>query len=228
MDALLQLILLHIGLYTISLRKVIETRFFDGGSCNAAITRLLREDLIQRISNGLDGNYSYYQLSQKGTKLCQLPQNRARPKEAKGLALDLAALWFSCMGDKRRKRLTTEQLKSLFGAPKGGNVIHIAQDGDDDETTVFRIFAPSPTAPLRTLLPSIKKSAFDIMSDEKVLRWVERGTYGLAVLVHSEDRREDLADLIRNEEFPDIRIHLDVAPTPTNLREFMTPEKDGE
>ncbi len=228
MDTQQREILEFIGLHTIALRKVIETRFFDGRSCSGAISRLLREDLIQRNSSGLEGNYSYYQLSPKGAKVCQLPQNRARPKEAKGLALDLAALWFSCMGEKRRKRLTIEELKTLFGAPKGGNVIHVAQDGEDEETIVFRLFAPSATSPVRTVLPTLKKSAFEILSDEKVLRWVERGTYGLAVLVHSENRRDDLADLIRDEEFPDIRIHLDVVPTPSNLREFMSPDKEAE
>lgn len=222
------IILDHIARNPISLRKVIDTCCLDGANSSNAITRLLREDLIQRIPNGLEGNYSYYQLSHKGAKLCNVPQNRSRPKDAKGLALDLAALWFACMADERRERLTIEELKTLFGAPKGGNVIHVAQDGDDDEVTVFRLFAPGATALLRAFLTALKKSAFDLLGDEKILRWVERGTYRLAVLVHSEDRKDDLAELIRKEEFPDIRIQIEVVPTPSTLRQFLTAEKETE
>ena len=222
------LVLDLIARYTILLKIILETLYPDGPSSSTVISRLLRDGLIQRISNGLDGNYAYYQLTQKGAKACNVPQNRARPKETKGLALDLAALWFSCMGDRRRKRLTTDELKTLFGAPKGGNVVHVAQIGDDDETTVLRIFAPSASATLRTFLPALKKSAFDVISDEKILKWIERGTFGLAVLVHSEDRKDDLAELIRNEEFPDIRIQIDVVPTPSTLRQFMSSEREVE
>jgi hypothetical protein len=223
-----RLFLDHIARYIVTLKIILETLYPDGPSASAVLSRLMRDDLIQRVSNGLDGNYAYYQLTTKGAKLCNVPQNRARPKEAKGLALDLGALWFSGMGDRRGKRLTVDELKTLFGAPKGGNIVHIAQDGEDEETTVYRIFAPSSTSLLRTFLPTLKKTAFDVMSDEKILKWVERGTYALAVLVHSEGRRDDLTDLIRNEEFPDIRIHLDVVPTPSNLRQFLSPDKEAD
>jgi DNA-binding MarR family transcriptional regulator len=223
MNTLPELILDHLSRYPISLKKVVETLFPDYGSPTAALTKLIADGLVQRVTNGLDGNYSYYQLTQKGAKSRNLPVNRAREKEAKGLAQDLASLWFSCMGEFRRKRLSAEELKTLFGAPKGGNVIHVAQDSDE-ETTVFRLFIPSATSALRPFIPSLKKNAHDALADERLLGWVERGTYRFAVLVHSDERREDLGRLIRGEEFPNIRIHLDVAPTPSTLRQFITPE----
>lgn len=226
MDKQMKEVLDHIGRYTISIGKVIDGIEPEGG--RASLSRLLREGLIQRNSGGLDGNYSYYQLTSKGAKISGVPANRARPKEPKGLALELATLWFSFMSEKTKKRLTSDDLKALFGAPKGGNVVHVAQDAEDDDTMVFRIFVPSATAPLRSVLPTLRKSAFDVVGDENLLRWVERGTYGFAVLLHSEERREDLANMIRDEEFPDIRIHLDVAPSPSNLREFVKPDSAPE
>jgi hypothetical protein len=221
-------ILDHFGRYNISPRKVVESICPSGINAGNTMNRLLREGLIQRVANGLDGNYSYYQLTSKGANIRNVPQNRARPKDAKGLGLDLAVLWFSCMGDKRRKRLTQDELKSLFGAPKGGNVINVAQDDIDEESCVFRIFAPSATASLRAFLPTLKKSTFDLLADEKILSWAERGTFRTAVLVHSDDRKDDLAALIRNDEFPNMRIEIAVVPTPSTLRQFIRPDKETD
>src|SRR5687768_9356458 len=104
------MILDHTGRYTITLKKIIETLYQDQGNPSGALSRLISEGLLQRVSNGLDGNYSYYQLTQKGAKTRNFPVNRAREKEAKGLSQDLAALWFSCMGEHRRKRLTADEM----------------------------------------------------------------------------------------------------------------------
>lgn len=220
------LVLDHIGRYTITLRKVIEALYFEGGSSGSTLNRLVKQDLIERKQNGLAGNYSYYQLTVAGAKSRGIPVNRAREKKEKGLAQDLAALWFSCMNDVRRKRLNTEELTKLFGAPKGGNVIHVAQD-DEDETTVFRLFVTS--GGLTAFSANLRRAANDSISDERLLRWIERGTYRFAVLVENEERGKDLARRIREEEFPDLRIHIETAPTPLTLpRYFSEPEGDSE
>jgi len=220
-----ELILDHLGRYTISLKKVIDELYFDGGSAQNALNKLVTADLIQSIQNGLGGNFRYYQLTIKGAKTRSVPPNRAREKEPKGLSQDIAALWFSCMGDVRRKRLSITELRSLFGAPKGGNVIHIAEDAGE-ESTVYRLFVPSDNSSLRSFVATLKKSAHDAFGDERLLRWIERGTYTLLVLLQNESRREDLRRLIKDEEFPDIRIRLDLGPSATTLREFISPEKE--
>src|ERR1700704_7189401 len=135
-------ILHHIGRYTITLRRVLQVELFEGGSPQAALDRLDRNGYIQRVERQLPGNFSYYQLKKRGAAVINISENRAKPKEAKGLAQDLAALWFSCMGDRPRKRLLDNELRFLFGAPKGGNVIHVAQA--EDEPYVFRMFIPEP------------------------------------------------------------------------------------
>ena len=98
----------------------------------------------QRVEDVLPGNLNYYQLSKKGAAAISVSENKAEPKQPKGLAQDLAALWFSCMDhDHSRKRLKNSELRKLFGAPKGGNVIHVAQE--TEESTVFRLFISDVT-----------------------------------------------------------------------------------
>lgn len=216
-----ELILDHIGRYTLSIKRVIDTACFDGSSCQNSLNRLLKADLIQGIDQGLAGNFRYYQLTTKGAKARGFPVNRAREKEARGLAQDLAALWFSCMGEAVRKRLSDLELRTLFGAPKGGNVIHVAQN-DGDDTTVYRLHIPSENSSLGTFVATLKKTAFDATSDPNQISWIERGTYQLAVLLQNQNRRDELERLIRKETFPDIRIVLDIAPSPSNLKDFIT------
>lgn len=219
-----EVILDHLGRYTISIKRVIDEYCLGGGSSQKSIARLTRANLVQAIDEGLVGNFRYFQLTQKGAKSRGIPVNRTRGKDAKGLASDLAALWFSCMGPVPRKRLTAEELATLFGtAPKGNNVIYVAQS-DGDDSTVFRLFIPGEDTLLKAAISNMKKSAFDAASDERLLPWIERGTFRFAVLVQNENRREEAARLIRKEEFPDLRIHLEVVPSPTNLKEFITPE----
>ena len=218
-----ELILDHIGRYTISIKRVIDTSCLEGSSCQNTLTRLLKGDLIQGIEKGLSGNFRYYQLTTKGAKTRGFPVNRAREKEPRGLAQDLAALWFSCMRGVPRKRLSDTELGKLFGAPKGGNVIHVAQS-DGDDSSVFRLFIPSENSSLNTFLATLKKAAYDAASDERLVPWIERGTYRIAVLLQNQNREEELERLIRKEEFPEVRIQLDIAPSPTNLKEFISPE----
>lgn len=218
-----ELILDHIGRYTLSIKRVIDTACLEGSSCQNSLTRLSKLELIQGIDRGLSGNFRYYQLTPKGAKTRGFPVNRSREKEARGLAQDLATLWFSCMGGVVRKRLSDAELRRLFGAPKGGNVIHVAQS-DGDESTVFRLYIPSENSSLSTFLATLKKSAYDATSDPNLISWIERGTYQLAVLLQNENRREELERLIRKDKFPDIRIILDIAPSPSNLKEFIAGE----
>jgi hypothetical protein len=220
-----ELILDHIGRYTLSIKRVIDTACLEGTSCQNSLTRLLKAELIQGIDRGLSGNFRYYQLTTKGAKARAFPVNRAREKEPRGLAQDLATLWFSCMGGVPRMRLADSELQTLFGAPKGGNIIHVAQS-DGDDSTVFRLFIPSENSSLNTFLATLKKSAYDAASDERLIPWIERGTYQLAVLLQNQNRREELERLVRKEKFADVRLLLDIAPSPTNLKEFISAESN--
>jgi hypothetical protein len=217
-------ILHHIGRYTITLRRVLQVEIFEGGSPQAALDRLDRLGYIQRVERQLPGNFSYYQLKKRGAAVINISENKAKPKEAKGLAQDLAALWFSCMGDRRRKRLVDSELKSLFGAPKGGNVIHVAQG--EEEACVFRLFIPEPDTNLERYSATLKRAAHQACADERLIRWIERATFQFAVLLTNEGRTEKLSELIRSEDFPDLRIQLAVAPSPRELPLFISPDKE--
>lgn len=218
-------ILHHIGRNTITLRKVLQVLFFEGRSPQTAIDRLQTRGYITTIERGLPGNFSYYQLKKKGAALVNVSENRAKPKEPKGLAQDIAALWFSCMGDQPRKRLTDGELQTLFGAPKGSNIIYIAEAGDDP--TVFRMFIPEADTNLERYVTTLKRAAHEICSDDKLIRWVERGTLQIAVLLTNEGRIEKLTELIRGNEFPDLQIKLAVAPTsPRELPLFIPSDKE--
>ena len=217
-------ILHHLGRYTITLRRVLQVELFEGGNPQGALDRLDKLGYIQRVERQLPGNFSYYQLKKRGAAAINISENRAKPKEAKGLAQDLGALWFSCMGERPRKRLLDAELKTLFGAPKGGNVIHVAQA--EDETTVYRLFIPEAYTNLERYSATLKRAAHQVCADEKLLRWIERGTYRFGVLLTNEARVEKLSELIRNEEFPDLRIQLALAPSPRELPNFIPPDKE--
>lgn len=225
MDELDLKILHHIGRYTITLRRVLQVLFFDGGSPQNTLNRLERLGYIQRVERQLLGNFSYYQLKKKGAAILNdISENKAKPKDPKGLAQDLGALWFSCMSDTSRRRLTTAELRKLFGAPKGGNVIHVAEEGD--EPTVFRLFIPEPDSNLDRYATTLKRAAHQACADEKLLSWIERGTYQFAVLLTNEGRIQRLAELIRTGEFPDLRIQLHIAPSLRDLPLFISPERE--
>lgn len=225
MDDLDLRILHHIGRYTITLRRVLQVLFFNGASAEGALKRLEQRGYIQRVERQLPGNFSYYQLKKRGAAVINVSENRAKPKEAKGLAQDLAALWFSCMGDQPRRRLVDSELRALFGAPKGGNVIHVAQA--EYEPSVCRLFIPEADSNLERYTPTLKRAAHQACADEKLIRWIERGTYQFAVLLTNDDRKSKLAGLIRADEFPDLRIQLAVAPSPRELPKFISPEKEN-
>lgn len=219
-------ILHHIGRYTVTLRRVLQTQFFSGGNPQVPLNRLEKLGYIARNERQLPGNFSYYQLKKKGAAVINVSENKTKPKEAKGLAQDLAALWFSCMEDRQRKRLSDAELRSLFGVPKGGNIIHVAQA--DEEPTVFRLHIPEADTNLDRYVTTLKRAAHTACLNEQLVRWIERGTYQFAVLLTNEGRMETLAELIRAEEFPDIRIQIAVAPSPRDLSLFISPEKDSE
>lgn len=219
-------ILQHLGRYTVTLRRVLSLLLFDGGSPQGALNRLERAGYIARVERDLAGNFSYYQLKKKGAAAINVSENRAKPKEPKGLHQDIATLWFSCMGDRPRKRLTDLELRSLFGAPKGGNVIHVAQSEDDP--VVYRVFIPDRDSNLERYVTTLKHSAHKACADEGLVRWIERGTYQFAVLLTNENRSAVLEKLIRAEDFPDLRIHLAVAPSHKDLSQFISADKEEQ
>jgi hypothetical protein len=221
------LILDHIARYTISIRKVIERLFFKGASCGNALDRLVDKQLIQRVAKALEGNYSYYQLTTKAARTLNLPLNKALPKGESSLAQNLAALWFACESSLSRKRLTDGELEKLFGIPPGQNVVYVAQNGGEEDTTVFRLFVPSESARVKKgYLQALRKSAFQDLEDKRLLPWIERGTYSYAILVHNSFRKEELERLIPALDFPKLRLHIEIAPTPSTLPVFLPAKED--
>jgi hypothetical protein len=223
------LILEHLGRYTISIRYVIEELFFDGGSCANALTRLEEKKLVQRIPKAFLGNYSYYQLTAKGAATQGLPANRGGKKNETVAAQSLGALWFSVNGPTWRKRLTNTELETLFGAPPGGNVIYVAQNGQDEDTAVFRLFIPDSEASVKTAYArALKKAAIEAMESRELRPWIERGTYRFAVLVHGKIRKDELQRSLQSVQFPNLQVHVEIAPTPETLAGFLPGKEETD
>jgi hypothetical protein len=223
------LILDHIGRYTISIRNVIEDLFFDGASCGNALTRLADAGLVQRVPKALPGNYSYYQLTAKGAKSRGLPPNKATAKRETAIAQNLAALWFCCKSPFWRKRLNDGELDILFGAPEGGNLIYVAQNEQDEQTTVFRLFIPGDqTSVKRAYARTLRTAAFESLEDKHLRPWIERGTYRFAILLHNTFRKDELERGLQRENLPPLPVHVEIAPTPSSLVGFLLGEEEED
>ena len=90
-------ILMHIGMHGLSIRPVIEKRFFDGGNCDNVLQRLQKEKRIVARKNVLLSKRSYYQLTPSEHQRLGLGGKKYTPirKDGGGLDHRLAVLW-SC------------------------------------------------------------------------------------------------------------------------------------
>lgn len=104
-------ILDHIGLYSISLRPVIERLFFEGKNCGNVIQRLTKQGKI--VSRpGLPSRIRYYQLATSEAIARSFPQHRTEPLGTQAINKHLAILWYCCLADGVRHRLERGDVKN--------------------------------------------------------------------------------------------------------------------
>lgn len=219
-------ILMHVGLYTLSIRPVIERLFFDGASCDNVINRLLRERALQ--ANGgdrsarLPGGISYYQLTIPAARKFGFPTHRALRRQTAGLRRDIAVLWFCNMSNKKIRRLEQYELTDLYGPGeqlgRGFGIPH-AVHIDGSAGAVLRLYTPT-TIEDRTFVRTLRTDAELVMKHAGVAAWAKRGSYRFVVLVDSPVRQERLSQqLTRLRDMP-VRCSIDTAPSLDTLHFF--------
>lgn len=212
-------ILAHVGLYTLSIRPVIERLFFEGASCDNVISRLLRERALQ--ANGgerasrLPGGISYYQITIPSARRLGFPTHRALRRQAAGLRRDIPVLSFCTMTEKKRRRIEHYELEDLFGAGeqlgRGFGIPH-AVEVETGSSAVLRLYTPS-TIEDRTSVRTFRNDSQIMMSHGKIASWVKRGSYRFVVLVDSVSRRDRLADQFSRIEDIAVQCTIDTAPS---------------
>ena len=104
-------ILDHIGLYSISLRPVLERLFFDGKNCGNVVQRLTKQGKI--VSRpGLPSRIRYYQLTASEANSRGFPQHRTEPLGTQAINKHLAILWHCCLNTGNRHRLERSDVKT--------------------------------------------------------------------------------------------------------------------
>ena len=104
-------ILDHIGLYSLSLRPVLERLFFNGKNCGNVVQRLTKQGKI--VSRpGLPSRVRYYQLTASEATARAFPQHRTEPLGTQAINKHLAILWHCCLADGTRHRIERGDVKS--------------------------------------------------------------------------------------------------------------------
>lgn len=207
----------HIGLYRLSLRRIIERQFFDGGNSGNVIQRLLEDGRIQARDKGFRGRLSYYQLTLPEARRRGLPEERAASFGPQALHTHLAILWFCCASEVRRRRLEDLELEKLFDkAPPG--VAHSAEAGRDP--CVFRIHTVGPKTKIADLIKRLRGAVAAAPATPTVADWTQKRKYGFAVLAESDARCEAIRRSLQKSGLLSLaRIHVERVPGPLTIHE---------
>lgn len=214
-------ILRHIGLYRVTLRAVLGEVFFSGGNPANVIQRLVDEKLIVPRP-GLPGGVSYYQLTRDGARH-RVPLARADTFKPRALLVHLAILWFCCMETPRRVRLEDEHLERLFGAarPKAPQKPHCLEEGEGRKR-LLRLYVPGRRSTNSSVLKLIRAGLEEVGRRRELSEWQRSRSYGFAILVDMEERKQALIRKIRetgilSEAF--VSVHR--VPSPETILEAL-------
>lgn len=186
-------ILNHIGLYQLTLRRVIEEQFFDGGNSGNVIQRFVASKKL-KVRDGLPGRLSYYQLTRSEAKSRGLPESRARALQNQALHTALAVLWFCTMSEGNRHRLEQGEVNRLFpDAPPIG--IHCVERNPDSHRLI-RMKVTDPDSEDSTVLRSLRKTVFQTMTMPGLRPWIETGRYCFALLTETDARVKRIRQII--------------------------------
>ncbi|MFH1747362.1 MAG: hypothetical protein ABIG44_10005, partial [Planctomycetota bacterium] len=189
-------ILDHIGLYRISLRFIIEHRFFEGGNCGNVVQRLIKQKRIQSV-DGLPGSLAYYQLTLGEARARSLPQDRGRALGPRALATHLAVLWFCCLPSVPRRRLEVGELEKLFGEVPSG-CPHVAQAGS--KPRVYRVYLVSSATRTADVIKRLRSEIAAAVRKRPLDTWIAGGRYVFALLTDAVPRAQALARAVQRAE----------------------------
>jgi hypothetical protein len=208
-------IIKHIGRYGLSIRAVIEDRFFDGATSDHVINRLTKEKKISS-EGGIPGGLCYYHLTISEARSRGVPDHRARRKKSSALRQALQVLWFCCMCDKKRNRIERRQLGAAFGTGKGTGKPHCAEI-DGERSVVYRLYTPGPNSRDDYLLKVLRADYEAALEMPSLKEWIESSAFGFAVLVETPERQEKLQRLFRKAGPKKIVVKVEVVPGLSNL-----------
>jgi hypothetical protein len=180
-------ILDHVGLYRISLRAVLERRYFGGRSCGNVVQRPIdQKRLVSR--KGLGRSLSFYQLTLPEARRRNLPQDRGRPLGPRALGTHLAILWFACMTDARRRRLEDAEVAQAFGDSPSG-CPHVAES--KPQKRFFRIHVVSPATRVPDMIKRLEAEIAAAHLHAQLDKWLSVQRYTFAFVNGSSSRRRD-------------------------------------
>lgn len=193
-------ILKHVGKYGVTLRVVLEELFFDGKTCDHVLSRLTSGEKapLKTIKIGKT-KLHYYQLTVPEARSRSIPEHRGRTKGGTALRVAIQVLWFCCMSGLKRTRIDRRKLARQLGRGKGFGRPHVAELREGNEQGVlYRVYCPGPDARPDYLLKSLNDDYEKGLENEKLAEWIREGSFGFAVLVETEKRKQKLEQLIRD------------------------------
>ncbi|MCA9428496.1 MAG: hypothetical protein KC994_25675 [Candidatus Omnitrophica bacterium] len=206
------------------------TREFFGGkgkSVENTIYQLNRKKLIQSSNKPLDGPWAY-QISESGARVVDCPISRAESLGSESLPKNLAILWFSYYGNKRRTRLEESEIAhpKLFGFKPEG--IHCFQpDGLRFEDGgvypfVFQIIHLGPGTRIDRALDRASTHLEYIKEQSTLQHFLTLRLYRFAILSNSKKK---LTDFVRNAARKGLDrtmpLEPQLVPTPKLFKKFM-------
>lgn len=190
-------ILNHVGLYQLTLRRVIDEQFFDGGNSGNVVQRLVAGRQLQ-IRDGLPGRLNYYQLTRAEARRRGLPESRARALQNQALHTALATLWFCTMSESNRHRLEQHEVDRLF--PEEAPVAIHCVERSTDSHRLIRMKVTDPDSDDRTVLRSLRKMVFATMIMPGLRPWIETGRYCFSVVTETESRVQRIRQIIETDQ----------------------------
>lgn len=190
-------ILNHVGLYQLTLRRVIDEQFFDGGNSGNVVQRLVASRHLQ-IRDGLPGRLNYYQLTRAEARRRGLPESRARALQNQALHTALATLWFCTMSESNRHRLEQHEVDRLF--PEEAPVAIHCVERSTDSHRLIRMKVTDPDSDDRTVLRSLRKMVFATMTMPGLRPWIETGRYCFSVVTETESRVQRIRQIIETDQ----------------------------
>ncbi len=212
-------LLAHIGLYRLSLRTIIERRFFEGGNAGNVTQRLLHDGRIQARDQGFHGRLRYYQLTLGEARRRSLPEERAGAFGGQALHTHLGLLWFCCASDRPRRRLEDEELNKLFAMVPPG-VGHCAEGGKDP--CIYRMHVVGAKTKIADLIRRLRSRTLVEPPNPALAAWMRQRKYGIAILAESSARCEAIRRALHRAGLPEIlRCTVESVPSPLTLHEAL-------
>lgn len=183
-------ILAHVGLYQLTLARVVRRLFFPKARypdratakklCGDTLAALVRANKLKshKFPNGED----YFSLASQ------------KPVNTQAVDYDLGTLWLCCMERKRFHRLSTPEVRRLFSTPPHHHVRHCLAD-EEGGPVVYRLYFSS--VDVKSAVTQARKHLTEARNKHGLTKWIECGDYGFIVCCESEGKAQEISEALR-------------------------------